>query len=110
MMQVINNEKVNSLALTSMVKAGLVSNNPELCGTYRDWTKQGWNFYFERRDGKLYSIMDAEFPHGKEHKEVKTDKFITDTVLKIMRAEYAKAVNNEEVGQEVGRGVQVGGY
>ena len=35
--------------------------------------------------------MTAEFPHGKEYKEVKTDKFITDAVLKIMRAEYAKA-------------------
>ena len=91
MTQVINNEKVNCMALTSMIKAGLVSNNPALCGTYTDWTKQGWNFYFERRDGKLYSIMTAEFPHGKERKEVKTDKFITDAVLKIMRAEYAKA-------------------
>ena len=91
MTQVINNEKVNCMALTSMIKAGLVSNIPALCGTYTDWTKQGWNFFFERRDGKLYSIMTADFPHGKEYKEVKTDEFITDAVLKTMRAEYGKA-------------------
>ena len=52
MTQVINNEKVNCMALTSMVKAGVISNNPTLCGTYTDWVKQGWTFYFERRDGK----------------------------------------------------------
>ena len=82
------------MALTSMIKAGIVSNTPELCGTYADWTKQGWAFYFEIREGKLYSIMTGEFPHGIEKKEVKTDKFITDAVLKIMKEEYAQSVTD----------------
>lgn len=80
MTTVINNTKVNHLALTSMVKAGVVSQLG--CGTYYEWVKQGWNFFFELRNGKLFSIMTATFPHGTELKEVETDKYITDAVYR----------------------------
>jgi hypothetical protein len=81
MLQVINNENVNCLALTSLVKAGQVSD--VCCGTYKEWLKQGWSFYFELRDDKLYSIMSGSFPHGEEYRYTETDEFIAKIVRQL---------------------------